>query len=129
MKNSYTNLQMPRFIQILTLISLMLAYRLIDIQQGWITDDFVLYHEVSRLFSIGDIKAGLKLYNWPLYPALIAVIHKLTTLSLTASAQTLTVAFTPGPSAISTPIYSQFEKNLRMLPLVPQLPISSTDLF
>jgi hypothetical protein len=92
MKNSYTNLEMPRFIQILTLISLGLAYRLIHIQQGWITDDFVLYHEVSRLFSIGDIKAGLQLYNWPLYPALIAIIHKLTTLSLTASAQTLTVA-------------------------------------
>jgi len=92
MKNSYTNLQMPRFIQILTLISLVLAYRLIDIQQGWITDDFVLYHEVSRLYSIGDIKAGLKLSNWPLYPALIAIIHKLTTLSLTASAQALTVA-------------------------------------
>ena len=65
MKNSYTNQQMPRFIQILTLISLVLAYRLIHIQQGWITDDFVLYHEVSRLFSIGDIKAGLKLLNWP----------------------------------------------------------------
>jgi hypothetical protein len=92
MKKSYTNLQMPRFIQILTLISLGLAYRLIDIQQGWITDDFVVYHEVSRLYSIGDIKAGLKLYSWPLYPALIAIIHKLTTLSLTASAQTLTVA-------------------------------------
>ena len=82
---------MPRFIQILTLISLVLGYRLIHIQQGWITDDFVLYHEVSRLFSIGDIKAGLKLFNWPLYPALIAIIHKLTTLSLTASAQTLTI--------------------------------------
>ena len=92
MKKSYTNLQMPRFIQILTLISLVLAFRLIHIQQGWITDDFVLYHEVSRLFSIGDIKGGLQLYNWPLYPALIAIIHKLTALSLTASAQTLTVA-------------------------------------
>ncbi len=92
MKNSYTTLAMPRFIQILSLISLVLAYRLIDIQQGWISEDFVLYHEVSRLFSIGDIKAGLKLLNWPLYPALIAIIHKLTALSLTASAQTLTVA-------------------------------------
>ena len=92
MKNSYTNQQMPRFIQILTLISLVLACRLIHTQQGWITDDFVLYHEVSRLFSIGDIKAGLKLYSWSLYPALITIIHKLTTLSLTASAQTLTVA-------------------------------------
>ena len=92
MKNSYTNLKIPRFIQILTLISLVLAYRLIYIQQGWISDDFVLYHEVSRLFSIGDIKAGLMLLNWPLYPALITIIHKLTTLSLTASAQTLTVA-------------------------------------
>lgn len=92
MKNSYRNLQMPEVILLLTIFSLVLAYRLIDIQKGWITDDFVLYHEVSRLYAIGEFKDGFKLYNWPFYPALIAITHKLTTLSLTASAQTLTVA-------------------------------------
>ena len=76
-----------------TVLAALLAWRVIYIQHGWINDDSVLYFEVARLFSLGEWKQGLALYNWPLYPALIAFIHKLAHLEFQAAAQVLNVIF------------------------------------
>lgn len=74
-------------------IAVLIAMRVIQAQNGWITDDSVLYLEVARLFSIGQWEAGFKLYNWPLYPALIQGVHEITGLGLQASAQSLVLLF------------------------------------
>lgn len=71
--------------------SVLFAIRVMGAQNGWITDDSVLYLEVARLFSIGQWKAGLRLYNWPLYPALIQTVNTITGLGLQTSAQCLAV--------------------------------------
>lgn len=77
----------------LSAIGALLASWVIYIQHGWINDDSVLYFEAARLFSIGEWKAGIELYSWPLYSLLIAGLHKLTTLSFQFCAQILTVVF------------------------------------
>jgi len=76
-----------------TALSALLAWRVIYIQHGWINDDSVLYFEVARLFSIGEWKQGITLYNWPLYPAIITFIHKFTGFEFQRAAQILDVAF------------------------------------
>lgn len=78
---------------ILTLLSALLAWRIIYIQHGWINDDSILYFEVARLFSVGEWKLGFALYNWPLYPALIALIHKITDANIQTIAQILNILF------------------------------------
>jgi hypothetical protein len=76
-----------------TALSALLAWRVIYIQHGWVNDDSVLYFEVARLFSIGEWKQGIVLFNWPLYPILISTIHQLTHLEIQTSAQLLNVIF------------------------------------
>lgn len=76
-----------------TFLSILVAWRVIYIQQGWINDDSVLYFEVARLFSIGEWKQGLALYNWPLYPVIIAVIHQATHIGIQRIAQVIDVLF------------------------------------
>lgn len=79
--------------KIITLLAVIIACRVIYIQHGWINDDSVLYFEVARLFSIGEWKQGLALFNWPLYPALISAVHVLTHLEIQTSAQLLDIVF------------------------------------
>ncbi|MBC7788016.1 MAG: hypothetical protein H7Z18_11470 [Methylophilaceae bacterium] len=74
-------------------MSMLIAWRVIYIQQGWINDDSVLYFEVARLFSLGEWQQGIKLYNWPLYPAIIGIIHAVTQLGIQRIAQVLDVLF------------------------------------
>jgi hypothetical protein len=79
--------------KLITILGMLITCQVIYIQHGWINDDSVLYFEVARLFSIGEWKQGVMLFNWPLYPALISVTHQLTQLSLQESAQLLNVVF------------------------------------
>ncbi|MEO8417917.1 MAG: glycosyltransferase family 39 protein, partial [Methylophilaceae bacterium] len=74
-----------------TLVSGLVASWLILLEGGRIGDDSVLYLEVARLFSIGAWKDGIALYHWPLYPALITLVHQLTGLNLQYSALLLSV--------------------------------------
>ena len=76
-----------------TFVSLFVAWRVIYIQQGWINDDSVLYFEVAKLFSLGQWKEGFALYNWPLYPAIIATIHQATHIGIQQVAQIVDVLF------------------------------------
>lgn len=79
--------------KLLTLVSMIITCQVIYIQHGWINDDSVLYFEVARLFSLGEWKEGVTLFNWPFYPALISFTHQLSTLSIQTSAQLLNVIF------------------------------------
>jgi len=76
-----------------TIAAALLAWRIIYIQQGWINDDSILYFEVARLFSLGEWKQGFALYNWPLYPAIISLLHKITKADFQFVAQILNVLF------------------------------------
>lgn len=89
----YLKANAQQLILTLTLLGIMLACQLLYIQHGWVNNDFVLYHEAARLFSIGEWKAGFNLFKWPLYSLLIALTHQLTSLSFTAAANVLTVIF------------------------------------
>ena len=79
--------------RLVTLFGALIACQVIYIQHGWINDDSVLYFEMARLFSIGEWKQGIALFNWPLYPALISSIHQITNLEIQTSAQILNVIF------------------------------------
>ncbi len=85
-----TDLQLQK---LFTIISVAIACQVIYIQHGWINDDSVLYFEMARLFSLGEWKQGVELFNWPFYPALISVVSKLTLLSIQSSAQLLDIVF------------------------------------
>jgi len=93
LKHRLENVSLSTLIWFCVIAAALLAVTVIDAQNGWITDDSVLYLEVARLFSIGQWEAGFRLYNWPLYPALIQTVHKITGLGLQASAQCLQVLF------------------------------------
>ncbi len=85
------NLSSQQLIGGLSLLGILLAWRIAYIQHGWITDDSVLYFESARLIALGEWQAAFALWNWPFYPLLIAQIHLLTDLSLLLSAQLLSI--------------------------------------
>lgn len=78
---------------IIVLMAMLLATQIQYIQHGWINSDSVLYFESARLFVDGQWKEAIQVWNWPLYPVLIAAIHKTTSLGIHTSAQVLNVLF------------------------------------
>jgi hypothetical protein len=77
----------------IVLMAMLLAAQMQYIQHGWINPDSVLYFESARLFALGQWKEAVHVWNWPLYPALIAAIHKISSLGIQTSAQILNVLF------------------------------------
>jgi hypothetical protein len=92
-KKTFKKCSHSQLILLFSIISIFLSWRLLYIHHGWVNDDFVLYHEAARLFSIGEYKEGFKLYGWPLYPLLLSTFHKLTGSNLIFSAQIITTIF------------------------------------
>jgi len=82
-----------QLIALISLGSILMTAWIMHIQQGWVTDDSILYFEVARLFAAREWQQGFALYGWPLYPALIALVHKLTGLTIQHSAQLWNVVF------------------------------------
>lgn len=93
MLNLYRKSSTEQLLISLSIIGMLIACWIMYIQQGWINDDSVLYFETARLFSLGEWKSGLTLYEWPLYSLLIAGLHVTTTLSLQLCAQILNAVF------------------------------------
>lgn len=87
----FRQLSNQHLIFLLTILSILVAWRLHYIQHGWVNRDFVLYHEAARLFSTGEWKQGFSLFGWPLYSLLMSGIQKITGIDLHLSAQILTV--------------------------------------
>lgn len=61
--------------------------------QGVINRDGTLYIRVAALLLEGKWEEGIRLYNWPLYPLLIAGVHQFTGLSLQNSGHALAISF------------------------------------
>jgi hypothetical protein len=91
--NKLVQLSPNRLAWLLTVIGALIAMQINYIQHGWINNDSVLYFEAARLFSIGEWKSSFELWGWPLYPALIALVHTISGFSLHFSAQILNVLF------------------------------------
>ena len=77
----------------IVLASMFLAGWMQYIQHGWINPDTVLYFEQARLITLGDWRGAIKVFNWPLYGACIATVHKISGLGIHQSAQVLNVMF------------------------------------
>ncbi len=77
----------------IVIVAMLIAAQLQYIQHGWINPDSVLYLESARLITAGDWQSAVKVFNWPLYSALISIVHQLTSLSIHHSAQALSVIF------------------------------------
>jgi len=77
----------------IVLLAMLLAAQMQYIQHGWINPDSVLYFESARLFAAWQWREAIQVWNWPLYPALIAALHKATGLGIHVSAQLLNVLF------------------------------------
>lgn len=86
----FKQLSNQHLILLLTIASIFIAWRLHYIQHGWVNNDFVLYYEAARLFSLGELKQGFIIFKWPLYSLLISGIHNVTGYDLHLSAQILT---------------------------------------
>lgn len=69
---------------------------------GVINRDGTLYIRVAALFLEGKWEDGIGLYNWPLYPLLIAGVHQFTGLSLQNSGHALAIFFYSLASGVFT---------------------------
>lgn len=90
---SIEKLQSKHLYFILIAFSIAIAGRVNYIQHDWITKDTVLYFESARLIALGDFKAAIQVFNWPLYSICIAGVHKLSSLSIHHSAKILSILF------------------------------------
>lgn len=77
----------------IVLLACLIAAQIQYIQHGWINPDSILYFESARLIANGQWREAFLVWNWPLYPLLIAAVHKITSLSIQISAQVLNVLF------------------------------------
>jgi len=98
--NRIENSPISKLHTMIVVLAMLLAAQIQYIQHGWINPDSVLYFESARLIAAGQWKEALHVWNWPLYPALIAAIHKVSGLGIQVSAQCLNVLFF-GASALS----------------------------
>ena len=89
----WLSLSERKLIWISSLIAALIAIRILWMQHGWVNDDSVLYFEMARLFSLDRWHEAIELFRWPLYPLLIAGLHKLTGFSFERSAQVLSILF------------------------------------
>lgn len=89
----YEDLSLNQLVTLLIVTSIIFTLRILHAEHGWVTGDSVLYFEIARLFASGEWQQGYALFQWPLYPLLIAGVHKLTTLDIHHSAQLLCLLF------------------------------------
>ena len=78
-----------RLISFLTIVGVLLGLWLAALENGRINVDAVLYLEMARRFAEGDWPGALALYNWPLFPWLVAQVHWLTGLGVENAARLL----------------------------------------
>lgn len=91
MMASLRTLDDRRLIVALSLAGMLLALWIQFRQGGWVNSDATLYLEMARRFAAGDRAGALQLYNWPLFPWLVAQLHQLTGLGLENAARAVVV--------------------------------------
>ncbi|MDF0378552.1 hypothetical protein [Methylophilus sp. YYY-1] len=55
-------------------------------QHGWVNNDSLLYFEQARLLAAGQWQQAHRLFSWPFYPSLLALIHRSTGLEIHSAA-------------------------------------------
>jgi hypothetical protein len=83
-----------QLIKVFTIFGALLSIWIVYRQHGQIVNvDSALYLEVAKRFASGDIQGGMAIYNGPFFPALIAIVHKITGLDLQYSGHLLECIF------------------------------------
>lgn len=80
-----------QWLNIYLLAAFLIACKIMYNQHGWVNNDSLLYFEQARLIAAGQLQQAFGLFTWILYPGLLAIIHKLTGMSIHASAISLNV--------------------------------------
>ncbi|HWU66586.1 MAG TPA: hypothetical protein VNZ84_06205 [Methylophilus sp.] len=80
-----------QWLNIYLLAAFLIACKIMYNQHGWVNNDSLLYFEQARLIAAGQLQQAFGLFTWILYPGLLAIIHKLTGLSIHVSAISLNV--------------------------------------
>lgn len=91
LENFLKQISSKQLVYFFVVLSVIVGWRLNYIQHGWVNNDFVLYHESARLFSLGEWKQGFDVFQWPFYSLLIASLAKLLDVNLHFSAQILSI--------------------------------------
>lgn len=78
------------FIVVLILASFLVAFKVLQNHSGWFNTDFTVYYEAARLHSLHRYREAIDIYNWPLYPLLIAFLKVFLGVSIFTAAQILT---------------------------------------
>lgn len=80
-----------QWLNIYLLAAFLIACKIMYNQHGWVNNDSLLYFEQARLIAAGQLQQAFSLFTWILYPGLLAIIHKLTGLSIHVSAISLNI--------------------------------------
>lgn len=82
-----------QLICLFTLFSFLFAGWIMLQRHDRINTDAVLYLEMAKRFAAADYHGALDLYNWPLFPWLMAITHTITGLSVQHAAYLLQTIF------------------------------------
>lgn len=82
-----------RLITFLAVIGALFGLWLAVLENGRINGDADLYLEMARRFAQGDSQGALALYNWPLLPLLMALVHQVTGLGVEYAGRMLGAVF------------------------------------
>lgn len=84
-------LSQGQWLRLYGLLAFVIACKIMWNQHGWVNNDSLLYFEQARLLAAGELPQATALFSWIFYPALLALIHRLTTLDIHTAAVCLNV--------------------------------------
>ena len=91
--NLFQKISETQLIKLLTCVSFLLAFWMMFKLHGGIDEDGVLYLEAAKRIAQGSFDQAQQLYNWPLFPWLIAKVSSLSGSSLYHAALFLEMLF------------------------------------
>lgn len=89
---NWRRLALQQWLKLYLLAAFFMACKIMYNQHGWVNNDSLLYFEQARLLGAGHIQQATQLFSWIFYPGLLAVIHRLTGLSIHSAAIALNVS-------------------------------------
>jgi hypothetical protein len=96
-------------------IAALLALWMIFQSRGIINNDGILYIEAAKQFANHEWRTGFALYNWPLYPLIIALAHSVTGLEFQTSAHAISIIFFALTGAGITVLVREFGGDRRVM--------------
>ena len=80
-------------IYVLSIIAAVFTWRVMDIRDNWINVDSILYLDSAKAILQWQWQEAYKIYPWPFYSALIALVSKTTGLQVFNAAKILNIIF------------------------------------